>query len=90
MRLDVALDADKSAIEAQAKHLYETQLKILEARYEEQYEHLESMRQIVAAERIEKATLMSVLETMAHPNNIGDTHIRMLLHTHPHKHLHKL
>ena len=74
VRLEVAEDADKKALESSAKELYETQLKALEAQYERQLrlqgeQHLSEIQRLIAAERQEKATLMGVLTTMA--NNQG-------------------
>ena len=74
VRVEVAEDADKSAIESSAKELYATQLKALEAQYERQLrlqgeQHSAEIQRLIASERQEKATLMGVLTTMA--NNQG-------------------
>ena len=70
VRLEMAENADKTAIESSAKELYESRLKVLEAQYEKQLrlqgeQHLDEMQRLIAVERQEKATLMGVLTTMA-------------------------
>ena len=69
IRLEVSSNVDKLAIETQVKHIYEIQLKALEAQYEKQFRlqgaHLDDMKQAIEAERREKATLMGILATMA-------------------------
>ena len=77
VQLEVSEDADKSAIEGRAKELYETQLKALEAQYEKQLrlqgeQHVDEIHRLIEFERMEKATLMGVITTMA--GNQGPTY----------------
>lgn len=69
VRLEVSQQADEGRIEARAKQLYATQLKVIETQYEKQLRaqgnHLEDVRRVIEVERREKATLMRVFETMA-------------------------
>ena len=69
VRLAVPQNIDKETLENHAKHLYTRQCNVLDAQYEKQFclqgTHLENMKQVIEAERTEKATLMSVLATMA-------------------------
>lgn len=69
VRVEVPPEADKTAIEGRAKELYASEVKALEAQYEErlrlQGQHLEDARQTIEIERRDKATLMGVMTTMA-------------------------
>ncbi|MEO0536100.1 MAG: pentapeptide repeat-containing protein, partial [Cyanobacteria bacterium P01_A01_bin.123] len=69
VRLEVPQEANKAAVEVSAKQLYETQLKALEAQYEQQLRlqgaHLEDAKKAVKSQRRDKATLMRIIETMA-------------------------
>ena len=69
VRLEVPPEVDKTVIESRAKELYASEIKALEAQYEErlrlQGQHLEDARQTIEVERRDKATLMGVMSTMA-------------------------
>jgi uncharacterized protein YjbI with pentapeptide repeats len=69
VRLEVNQEADKAAIETQAKQFYAQQLQVLEAQYEErlrlQGAHLEDIRELLSFERQERTRLSKVVETMA-------------------------
>ncbi|MBE9068718.1 pentapeptide repeat-containing protein [Leptolyngbya cf. ectocarpi LEGE 11479] len=69
VRLEVAEGADKALIESSAKELYLSEIKALEAQYEErlrlQGQHLDDSRQTIEVERRDKASLMAVMSTMA-------------------------
>jgi len=69
IRLEVAPDADKAAVEQDSKALYEIQLKILEAQYQEllrlQGDSLEEARRTIENERQDKTNLMAIIATMA-------------------------
>ncbi|WP_250565524.1 pentapeptide repeat-containing protein [Adonisia turfae] len=69
VRVEVPPEVDKTVIESQAKELYASEVKALEAQYEErlrlQGQHLEDARQTIEVERRDKATLMAVMSTMA-------------------------
>lgn len=74
VRLEVPQAADKGAIETRARELYATQLKALEAQYEQQLClqgecHAEEIQRLIAAERREKATFIGMMTTLA--NNQG-------------------
>ncbi|MEM9090459.1 MAG: pentapeptide repeat-containing protein [Cyanobacteria bacterium P01_F01_bin.53] len=69
VRVEVAEGADKSSIESDAKQLYESQLKTIEAQYEKQLRlqgaHLEDIQSILRVEREERTRLSKVVAKMA-------------------------
>ncbi|MEM8611175.1 MAG: pentapeptide repeat-containing protein [Cyanobacteria bacterium P01_H01_bin.105] len=69
VRVEVPPEIDKTVIEIRVKELYASEVKTLEAQYEERFrlqgQHLEDARQTIEIERREKATLMGVMTTMA-------------------------
>lgn len=69
VRFAVPKTIDKETLENHAKYLYTKQLNALDAQYEKQVylqgTPLEEIQRVIDAERSEKATLISVLATMA-------------------------
>ena len=69
VRVEVPPKCDKAVIESRAKELYASEVKALEAQYEErlrlQGQHLEDARQTIEVERRDKASLMTIMSTMA-------------------------
>lgn len=70
IRVNAPPSLDKAKIQEFVMEKYDVALKMLEVQYEERLKlqgaHLEDARQTIEDERKEKATLMSVLKTMAH------------------------
>lgn len=69
VRVNVPPDADKAAVEKFVKQEYEIALKVIEARYETQFqlqgEQLHFYREEMAVKRQDNTQLMGILQTMA-------------------------
>ena len=68
VRLEVIQEADPQKLKGQVKQLYETQLQVLEAHYEQQLRLQGAppteVRQLIEAERRQQTTLINVVEAM--------------------------
>ena len=69
VRVEVPPEVDKTVIECRAKEFYVSEVKALEVQYEERFrlqgEYLEDARQTIEVERRDKASLMTIMSTMA-------------------------